>query len=313
MPVGEKVDRPGVVDWLMDGEAAVRYQAQRDLRGLDRPDLQRRIAEEGDAAAVLAARGPDAHWGRGFYQPKWTCSHYTLLELRNLALPRDNPSARETVLRILSEEVGRDGGLNPSRSVGTSDVCINGMALNYSAYFAADPGRLKGVVDFILGQRMADGGFNCRLNRSGARHASLHSTVCVLEGATTYLRHGYTYRADELAHSIETSSEFLLRHRLFRSERTGQAIHPELTRLHHPTRWRFDILRGLDALAAADVALDPRMADALGILRDRQRPDGRWAAARSYPGQTHVPPAPAGEPSRWVTLVALRVLGRYER
>ncbi|HEX2705152.1 MAG TPA: hypothetical protein VHM65_05285, partial [Candidatus Lustribacter sp.] len=103
----------------------------------------------------------------------------------------------------------------------------------------------------------------------------------------------------------------LLRHHLYRSERTGEPIHPELTRLHHPARWHYDILRCLDAFAEARVPYDPRMDDAIAILRARRCPDGRWAAARPYPGATHVPAPRAGTPSPWVTLIALRVLRCY--
>ncbi|GAA4369839.1 hypothetical protein [Agromyces bauzanensis] len=301
------------IQWLLDEhtDVAVRYQAHRDLLGHDDMDLRRRIASEGDGAALLAARGANGHWGRGFYQPKWTSSHYTLLELKNLGLPPDTPAPRETGARILAEERGRDGGLNPSRTIGQSDVCVNGMAMNYLSYFGALTDDRAGVVDFILAQRMADGGFNCRSNRSGATHSSVHTTVSVIEGITEYLRHGLRYRADELAAASASSVEFLLRHRLFRSEHTGEPMHPEFTRLHHPASWHFDILRGLDALRDAGIAYDTRMDDAIEILRRRQRDDGRWAASSAYPGATHLPPVRAGRPHPWVTLIALRVLAAY--
>jgi hypothetical protein len=306
------VTAPQVIEWLLSGDVAVQYQTARDLLRRDDPALQARIAEEGQGAALLAARGPGGHWGRGFYAPKWTSSHYTLLELRNLCLPPDHPAPRETVSLILTTEKGRDGGLNPSRAILHSDACINGMALNYASYFGADQGLLESIVDFLLAERMPDGGFNCRRNRSGAMHSSLHTTVSTLEGITEYGRAGYTYRLDELAAAAAASVEFLLLHRLYRSERTGRVIDPEFTRLHHPPRWHFDILRGLDALRDRQLPHDPRMDDALGVLRGRQRPDGRWVANRGYAGQTHIPSPRGGQPSRWVTLVAARVLAAYD-
>lgn len=299
------------LEWLLAGDVAVTWQARRDLLGDDDPALRRRIAVEGDGAALLAARGPDGHWGRGFYQPKWTSSHYTLLELRNLGLPPETEAARATGALILAEEKGPDGGLNPSRTIGQSDVCINGMALNYLSYLGAATGELASIVDFMLSQLMPDGGFNCRSNRSGATHSSVHTTVSVIEGIAQYRRDGHRYRTDELAAASASSVEFLLRHRLFRSERTGGPMDPEFERLHHPPRWHFDILRGLDALRDAGVAYDPRMEDALEVLRRRRRDDGRWAASRAYPGATHLPPVRAGQPHPWVTLGALRVLHAY--
>jgi hypothetical protein len=300
-----------VVAWLLEQDVAVQFQTRRDLLGEDAADVQERIRREGAGAVLLSARKAHGHWGRGFYQPKWTSSHYVLLELKNMGLSRDSSEARETVALILRDEKGRDGGLNPSTSVRVSDACINGMALGYAAYFGASEEQLVSTVDFLLEQRMADGGFNCQLNRSGARHSSMHTTVCVMEGITEYERSGYQYRLVELLEAHAGCVEFLLRHRMYRSERTGLPIDGEFTRLHHPPRWHFDVLRGLDALAAAGIQRDARMEDALSLLVGRRGRDGRWPANRAYPGAAYVPPVPAGTPSPWITLIALRVLKKY--
>ncbi len=300
-----------VLEWLLEGDVAVRFQTRRDLLHRDDVHLQERIAREGEGAALLAARHADGHWGRGFYQPKWTSSHYTLLELKNLGLSRRHPSARDTVALILETEKGQDGGLNPSSTVKQSDACVNGMALNYASYFDAEERSLFSIVDFLLGQRLPDGGFNCRLNRTGARHSSVHTTVCVMEGFTEYQRRNYQYRALELRSAQADAIEFLLRHHLYRSERTGRVMNPEFTRLHHPARWHFDVLRGLDALADARTAYDPRMDDALQMVRSRRSADGRWVANRAYPGLTHTTPPQPGQPNRWISLIASRVLNFY--
>ena len=300
-----------LVAWLLEGDVAVQYRTARDLLGRDDETLRDRIATEGEGARLLAADGGSGHWGRGFYQPKWTSSHYTLLELANLGLGSGAPRARDVVGLILAQEKGPDGGLDPSRPHRPSDACINGMALAYASHFGADEDRLASVVDFLLGQRLSDGGFNCRLNRSGARHSSVHTTVCVIEGITQYERRGHRHRVDELRAARAESVEFLLRHHLYRSERTGAVMHPELTRLHHPARWHYDVLRGLEALVDCGTAHDPRMDDALRVIESRRRADGRWAANRPYPGQAHLPPARAGQPHRWITLAALRVRRAY--
>ena len=300
-----------MVAWLLSGDVAVQYRTMRDLLGRDDASLQARIATEGDGAALLRASGGKGHWGKGFYQPKWTSSHYTLLELENLGVSSRTPRARAVVELILEREKGPDGGLNARMTLAPSDACVNAMALNYASYFEADADQLAGIVDFLLRQRMADGGFNCRFNQGGARHGSVHTTVCVIEAITQYLRSGYRYRGDELRATRAEATEFLLRHRLYRSERNGEAMRPEFTRLHHPARWHFDILRGLESLVDAGTAHDPRMDDAVRVLESRRRTDGRWAANSPYPGATHLPPPRAGEPCRWITLSALRVLQAY--
>jgi hypothetical protein len=186
------------------------------------------------------------------------------------------------------------------------------MALNYAAYFGASEESLASVVDCLLSGQIADGGFNCRRGPE-VRHSSMHTTLSVLEGITSYQAAGHRHRLDDLLAARDSSVEFLLRHRLYRSEHTGAVIRPEFVRLHHPTRWYYDILRCLDALVAAQVPYDDRMADALGVLHRRRASDGRWPANRSYPGETHLPVTPAGKPNRWVTLTALRVLAAYPR
>ncbi|MDJ1008980.1 MAG: hypothetical protein QNJ13_14275, partial [Paracoccaceae bacterium] len=227
---------PALINWLTSGDVAVAYQARRDLLDDARPALQARIATEGWGRAMLDAHLPSG-WGERFYQPKWTSSHYTLLDLRLLELAPDHPIAQAEVARILAEERRPDGGVGPGRPIAASDVCVNGMVLNYASYFGAPEAELRRIVDFIACQQMGDGGFNCRKNRSGARHSSVHSTASVIEGIASYLDAGYAYRADELRAMAEEGLEFLLLHRLFRSDRTGDVINPAFLRLPYPWRW----------------------------------------------------------------------------
>lgn len=305
------LDTDAVLAWLLTGDAVVQYATRRDLLEEDRPDLRARIASEDDAAAILAARRPDGHWGRGFYQPKWTSTHYTLLELRGLGVAPTLPACRDAVALCLAER-GGDGGVNPSGTIAHSDVCVNGMFLAIAAYFGAPGDALAGIVDFILGQQVADGGFNCRSNRDrGVRVGSVHTTASVIEGLTEYLRAGYGHRSDAVRAARADAVECLLARRLYQVRATGEPIHPEVVKLHHPARWHFDVLRGLDVLRDAGVAPDERLAPAVAVLRERRRPDGRWAANRGFAGETHVTYPRAGQPNRWVTLAALRVLRAY--
>jgi len=300
-----------VLDWLLEGDVAIQYQVRRDLLGDDDTGLRERIASEGWGRQYLQLRHPDGSWGRGFYQPKWTSSHYTLLDLRTLELPPDNPPARLSIAAILESERKPDGGIGPGKTVSGSDVCVNGMFLNYACYFGTDTRRLHPIVDFLLGQTMRDGGYNCRSNHSGARHSSLHSTLSVLEGFHEYRRTGDRYRAAEVEAAVASSREFILMHRLFRSDHTGEVIHPAFLQLPFPPRWKYNILKALDYFRAAGAPGDPRMADAIAELESRRGADGRWRSNAAHPGEVHFVMEPAGQPSRWVTLLALRVLGAY--
>lgn len=300
-----------LLNWLLEGDVAIQYQVCRDLLDEERPDLQARIATEGWGAQFLSARRPEGHWGRGFYQPKWISTHYTLLDLKHLGSAPDHPQIRESIHHILAHHKAADGGVNPAKTIKTSDVCVNGMFLNYAAYFGIPGEPLHSIIDFLVEVQMADGGFNCEFNRQGAVHSSLHSTISVLEGIGEYLANGYAYRAAELDVVARQAQEFILRHRLFRSDHTGAIISPRFLLLSYPSRWFYDILRALDYFRSIGAAYDPRMQDALDVLWQKRRKDGTWPVQAKHPGQTHFDMEILGQPSRWNTLRALRVLRHF--
>lgn len=300
-----------LLNWLLEGDVAIQYQVCRDLLDEARPDLQARIATEGWGAQFLSARRPEGHWGRGFYQPKWISTHYTLLDLKHLGSAPDHPQIRESIHHILAHHKAADGGVNPAKTIKTSDVCVNGMFLNYAAYFGIPGEPLHSIIDFLVEVQMADGGFNCEFNRQGAVHSSLHSTISVLEGIGEYLANGYAYRAAELDVVARQAQEFILRHRLFRSDHTGAIISPRFLLLSYPSRWFYDILRALDYFRSIGAAYDPRMQDALDVLWQKRRKDGTWPLQAKHPGQTHFDMEILGQPSRWNTLRALRVLRHF--
>ncbi|MFO7678546.1 MAG: hypothetical protein R6X34_00700 [Chloroflexota bacterium] len=302
-----------LLNWLLTGDVAIQYQAYRDLLDEERPDLRARIALEGWGAQFLQARQPAGHWGRGFYQPKWISTHYTLLDLKHLGITPDLASIRAAISHILAHHKSADGGVNPAKTVANSDVCVNGMFLNYAAYFAMPVESLHSIVDFLIGVQMADGGFNCQSNQQGAVHSSLHSTISVLEGIGEYRVNGYAYRAAELDVIARQAQEFILLHRLFRSDRTGAIISPRFLLLSYPSRWFYDILRTLDYFRSVGADHDPRMQDALNVLRQKRRKDGTWPLQAKHPGQTHFDMETPGGPSRWNTLRALRVLRHFRQ
>ena len=300
-----------LIKWLLKGDISVQYQVHRDLLDSEKKQLRQKIAKEGWGAAFLTCRNQDGHWGRKYYQPKWTSTHYTLLDLKNLGIDPDITEIQETLKMVLEQEKGEDGGINPSSTIKVSDVCLNGMVLNYAAYFGAEEKLLKSIVDFILLQQMKDGGFNCNFNRKGAVHSSLHSTLSVIEGIAEYAKGGYKYRLRELQSVEKDSREFILQHRLFRSDRTGKIIDPKMLMLSYPSRWRYDILRALDYFQSAGMQYEPRMNEAIAILQEKRKVDGTWPLQTRHAGRTHFEMEKVGKSSRWNTLRALRVLKHF--
>lgn len=309
---GVKMDINNTIIWLLSGDVSIQYQVYRDLLGLDKKRLRNRISTEGWGARFLQKRKKEGFWGRGFYQPKWTSTHYTILDLKNLAIPQNNKEIRQSLSQIIQNHKGPDGGIYPIGTVKKSDVCLNGMFLNYASYFGAKEDDLKSIVDFLLSEQMKDGGFNCDSNRKDAVHSSLHSTLSVIEGILEYSANGYTYRKSELSKAESEGREFILQHKLFRSDRTGDIIDKKMLMLSYPSRWRYDILRALDYFRLAGVEYDSRMNDAIDVLLKKRRADNKWPVQARHPGQTHFEMEKTGKPSRFNTLRALRVLKYFE-
>ena len=302
-----------IINWLLDGDISIQYQVYRDLLSVEREDLREKIENEGWGKRFLSFQSDNGHWGRGFYQPKWTSTHYTLLDLKNLGISNNCKPIKQTLdIVIKNNKNENDGGIHPIGTVKESDVCINGMALNYLSYFRTQEKHLKSIVDFILSQRMVDGGFNCQLNRKGAKHSSLHTTISVLEGIQEYKKNNYTYRLDELIKAEIESREFILEHKLFKSDKTGEIISKKMLTLSYPSRWRYDILRALDYFQSAKIDYDERMNDAIDILQKKRNKENTWNLQANHPGQTHFDMEKIGKPSRWNTLRILKVLRHFK-
>lgn len=304
-----------IINWLLEGDIAIKYQVHRDLLDTDfitLLDMKAQVNQGDYAKKFLSKQHAKGHWGSGFYQPKWTSTHYTLLDMRNLCMETTDPILKE-LLHILDVHMGSDGGVNPSGTINKSDICINGMFLNYASHFGVPGDRLHSIVDFIIDLHMPDGGYNCRINRSGAHHSSVHSTICVLEGIRTYFEMGYTYRLEELLSQEKAAREFLLMHHLYKSDKTGEIIHKNMTMLAYPYRWKYNFLRALDYFRSACMPYDNRMEDALQLLLSKRRKDGTWPVQAKHSGEVHFDMEATGKSSRWNTLIALRVLKFYEK
>jgi hypothetical protein len=311
------------IQWLLDGDAAIRWQTQRDLLGADERTVERerkKVARDGWGTRLLARQDPQGRWAggqssdAGLYSPKWTSTTYTMLLLRDFGLPADNRQARRACKLLLENGLQPDGGINYGRWaqwVRQGETCVTGMVLSILSHFRYEDDRLDTIAEHLLGQQMADGGWNCQRSQ-GATHASVHTTISVLEGLRLYdLHRGRKSRAVQAAQ--RRGREFLLVHRLFRSHRTGEIIKPAFLRFIFPPRWHYDILRALDHFQAVDAPRDERLAEAIEIVRKERQEDGRWPLQHSYKGKTYFQLERLGGPSRWNTLRAMRVLKWWDR
>ena len=307
------IQKNSTIVWLLRGDPAIRWQVLRYLLDADpvAVDTERNlVAQKGWGAKLLALQETHGQWGGGIYSPKWTSTTYTMLLLRRMGLPSQHPQAQKACRLLLEKGYYHDGGINYSASIHHSETCITGMILSILSYFRYPDDRVNQLVEHLLDQQMKDGGWNCQ-SYKGATHSSFHTTISVLEGLQKYEKFS-NKNTSEISEAQERGREFLLAHRLFRSHRTGEVVNPVLTRFSFPPRWHYDILRALDYFQDVKAKRDPRLVDALSIVKKKRKRDGFWVLQNRHPGRTHFELEKTGSPSRWNTLRALRVLRWWE-
>jgi hypothetical protein len=290
--------------WLMEGDAAIRWQVMRDLDDAADSAVRRmraRVAREGWGAHLLARQQPDGGWGGGVYSPKWTSTTYTLLLLRHLGVPAEAPVVRRAVARVRRDQVMADQPFFRYRG----ETCITGMVLALGSYFVPDTDDADLVARYLRSEQLEDGGWNCETRRGSSR-SSFNTTISALEGLLEYEHSRGGSRP--VAAARRRGEEYLMERGMFRSRSTGEVIERRWLLFSFPPRWHYDTLRGLDHLAGSGARPDARLDEALDLVESKRRPDGRWPVQNHHAGAEHFRMEATGKPSRWNTLRALRVL-----
>ncbi len=298
-----------VIDWLLDTDPAIRWQVMRDLTDTPADVVaaeRSRVAAEGWGLRLLDEQRPDGQWGDGVATPFWWSNLYTLVLLRDLGLDPASAPARTAIDLVRSRVTwGPEFGNSPFFE-GEVEPCINGRVVALGACFGERSDRL---VDRLLGEQLADGGWNCEAER-GSRRSSFHTTVCVLEGLLAFEQ--AFGAALPVARARERAQEYLLERRLLRRLSTGEIIESAWTQFAFPPLWHYDVLRALDYLRAAGAQPDARAGEAVAIVLERRQGDGRWLLDVRHRDTLHEEMAgTVGAPNRWITLRALRVLDWY--
>ena len=293
-----------VIDWLLDSDPSIRWQVMRDLTDA-RPDEvaaeRAKVAVEGWGARLLSLQAPDGKWGGGAALPGWTSTNHTLWLLRGMGIDPADAGVRRAIA-LVRERVRWeyddlrffDGEVEP---------CINGTAVMVGSYFGEDVSR---VAERLLGEQMADGGWNCEQER-GSTRGSFDTTIRVLEGLLEYER--ASGGSAPVTTARERGEQYLLERRLLRRLSTGEVIDPSYTQFSFPPGWHYDILRGLDYFRTTGAKPDDRVAEAIAIVEAKRDASGGWPLEKPHEGELHFAmDEGVGKPSRWNTLNSLRVL-----
>jgi len=309
-----------VIDWLLESDPSIRWQVLQDLTDApaDQVGAERvRSATDGWGAQLLALRREDGLWDTRTSDPEWP-SLLALLMLRDMGLDPLSEQAQAAVGLVRDNATWHSRGPWHGTPVFAGEVepCINGRVVAVGCYFGEN---MTGIVERLLGEQMADGGWNCE-QENGSTRGSFHSTINVLEGLLEHERAGGG--SAEVTAACERGQHYLLDRRMLRRLSTGELIDPAFSRFSFPTGWHYDALRGLDYLRAAGVTPDSRVGEAIELVRSKRDAEDRWPLEQLHESEmvnartrdlNFGMDEREGQPSRWNTSRALRVLRWADR
>lgn len=313
-----------VTAWLVDSDPALRWQVERDLLA-EPPQVwettRARTATEGFCARLLALQDPDGQWAGGAFFPAdfdfdgpeaaegagqpWTATTWSLNSLREWGLDVSVLRQRRTV-ELLAENSRWEYEDLPYWG-GEVDCCINAWTVANGVWLGAD---ITSIVDWFLDHQMSEGGWNCEWVE-GSTRASFHSTLNALKGLLAY--DAATGGTDQTHAARRAGEEYLLQRNLFRRRSTNEPVAAWVSKFAYPFRWSYDVLNAANYFRQASLVdgtrPDPRMNDAIELIRAARQPDGTWLQGEPHPGRVWFEvDVPAGQPSKWLTLFAARVL-----
>jgi hypothetical protein len=311
--------------WLRDSDPALRWQVERDLAmaaGEVWEATRARVATEGFGARLLALQEPTGQWAGGAFFPAgfdfetvetdgqpWTATTWSLSALREWGVDAGVLRARDTV-ELLAQHSRWEYEDLPYWG-GEVDCCINSWTLANGVWLGADVAHL---ADWFVTHRLPDGGWNCEWVEGSVR-SSFHSTLNSLKGLLAFdVATGGT-EASRAAR--RGGQEYLLERGLLRRRSTGAPVGPWIEKFRYPHRWVYSVLNAADyfreAAAFDRIEPDPRMSDAVELIRAARRPDGTWLQNGPLPGRVWFDvDVPDGEPSKWLTLFGTRVLAWWD-
>ena len=310
-----------VLNWLLDSDPAIRWQVLHDIVHAPAQTIaaeRARTVTEGWGARLLALQNDDGQWAGGACFPAnssnwrqenkgqpWISTLPTLQLLVDLGIDPRSGQVQDAVQR--AKEGCRWEHAEQPFSSGEVEPCINGRVVTIGVYFGEN---MDALVERLLSEQLEDGGWNCEAE-NGSIRSSFATTINVLEGLLAYQQ--ATGGSPDLAAARKRAEEYLLARSLFRRKSTGEIVKSAWLQLSFPTRWHYDILRGLDYFRLAGGRPDARLREAIGLLRSKQQSNGTWLLEYTHPGKVYFPfDEGDGQPSRWNTLRAMRVLAWFE-
>ena len=252
-------------------------------------------------------------------EPRFLGTHWTLLALSDLGATREIPEVRESCEYWMAKSPLAGGGVG-GLGKGKGHHCFTAnMARALLMMGYEDDPRVRKTLEFLVRTAHPKGGWTCRWNRDSPAPSR---TLDAWEGLAAFAAYPRSKWTPSMSACVERGAEYFLERELHVQ---GDRYEPWY-RFHWPTHYYYDLLVGLDCLTALGYGKDQRLGYALELLRSKRRKDGKWnldahqtdpdpEGARWFAAHPEKRPTPlvfeeAGQPSKMITLKALRILDR---
>jgi hypothetical protein len=290
-------------------------------------EAQEAVMASGPVPAILANQHPDGFWIKPGYLPKYNGTMWSIIFLAQLGAAGDDPRIQRACEHLFGYAVAEHGGLSADGRNSGLIHCLQGnlcAALLDLGYL--DDERLQRALDWLARSITGDGiapntqkdtpvhylrsgnsapGFECSANNHSPCAWGAVKAILALSKVPP------ARRTVAGAAALATGVDFLFSCDPATAEYPmGYASKPNGSwfKFGYPLGYVTDVLQILEVLGTLGYGADPRLANAFELLLGKQDKTGRWPLEYSYNGKMWVDVEMKGQPSKWVTLRALRVL-----
>jgi hypothetical protein len=316
-----------VINWLLgDDQPSVKYITLTELLGRSEKDSEVKSAKKnitcvGWAKDILDKQLQSGCWvhEKSLFNPTFEATFWMLLILSDLGLTKEEPRVGRACQLWMERNATRDGGFSQSGK-SSAHLCITGNSARALVKFGyADNPKVKKAFEWIVENQAELGGWSC-WNFGSKRSGRTLDSWEPLSAFAVYPRQKWT---KSMKAACEKGAEFFLERELHKQGARWEQWY----RFHYPVHYYYDLLVGLDCLTALGYSGDKRLGYAISLLKEKRRRDGKWNLDANRPEEsaalaafrkknprsrdlTPVPLESPGEPSKMITLNALKVLNR---
>jgi len=341
-----KLLKESPIQWLLEEEnPSIRYFTLKDILGKNETDAEviaakRAIPSSKLIGKIFQKQNPQGYWEEQFnpYLPKYKSSYWQIMTLGYMGIDRTDSRVEKacehifqfqtaegafvsqttkTLLAEYERRLKEGRKLPPAEEWVSSFIveqqlsCLTGnmTAALIRLGYENDP-RIHKALQWLVTIQNKDGGWLCPYWRAHIRdkHGCFYGTICPLEAFSEAKKDNLT---EEMEGTIKKAAEFMLTHRLFKADHHDyRVINKAWLNLSFPWFYGYNVLRGLDVLTKLGIVEDDLLKDAVDVLMQKRQKDGTWILDNAPIGRMQTNIEAKGKPSKWITLIALRVLKR---